>query len=110
MRPSSPDACRANTIVGAQKQLLPRLAAGVKGPGYLGAAERAVGQGAAVFAGKGHALTDTLVDNVVGHLGQTVDIGLAGAKIAALDGVIEQAEDRVTVALIVLHLLWRKTA
>ena len=37
-----------------------------------------------------------------GHLGQTVDIGLAGAKIAALDGVIEQAEDGVAVALIVL--------
>ncbi len=87
--------------VGAEQQLLSRLAPGVEGTGDLGATEGAVGQGAAVFAGKGHALTNALVDDVVRDLGEAVDVGLTGAEVTALDGVVEQAEDGVTVVLIV---------
>ena len=88
--------------VGAEQQLLSRLAPGVEGARYLGAAEGAVGQGAAVLTGKGYALGHTLVDDVVGDLGETVDVGLTGAEVAALDGVVEQTEDGVTVVLVVL--------
>src|SRR5690606_9197688 len=50
--------------VGTEEELLAGLAAGVEGAGDLGAAEGAVGEQAAVFAGEGHALANTLVDDV----------------------------------------------
>ncbi len=87
--------------VGAQQQLLPGLAAGVERAAYLGAAEGAVGQQAAVFAGKRHALSHALVDDVDRHLGQAVHVGFAGAVVAALDGVVEQTEHGVAVVLVV---------
>ena len=77
--------------VGAQQQLLAGLAPGIEGTGHLGAAEGAVGQQAAVIAGEGNALGHALVDNVVAHLGQAVDVGLASAKIPALDRIDEQS-------------------
>ena len=88
--------------VGAQQELLARLAAGVEGARYLRAAERTVGQQAAVFAGEGNALTDALVDDEVGDLGQTVDVGLTGAVVAAFDRIVEEPVDRVVVVLVVL--------
>ena len=81
--------------VGAQQKLLARLAAGVERTRYLRAAERTVGQQAAVLAGEGDALAHALVDDQVRDLGQTVDVGLAGAVVAALDRVVEQAVYRV---------------
>ncbi len=88
--------------VGTQQQLLAGLALGIEGAAHLGAAEGAVGQQAAVLAGKGHALCHALVDDVVGHLGQTVHVGLAAAVVAAFHGVVKQAVDRVAVVLIIL--------
>ena len=88
--------------VGAQEELLARLAAGVEGTGNLGAAEGTVVQVAGVVAGKGDALGHALVDDVVGHLGQTPDIGLAGAEVAPLDGVVKEAIDGVAVVGVVL--------
>ena len=89
--------------VGAQQKLLARLAAGVERTRYLRAAERTVGQQAAVLAGEGDALAHALVDDQVRDLGQTVDVGLAGAVVAALDRVVEQAVYRVVVVLVVLR-------
>src|SRR5690606_41226587 len=66
------------------------------------AAEAAVGQGAAVFTGKGHALRHRLVNDVVAQLGQAVHVGLAGAVVAAFDGIVEQPPDAVAVVLVVL--------
>ncbi len=80
-------------LVGADQQLLAGLAAGIEGPGDLGAAERAVVEVAGVVAGEGNALGHALVDDVVGDLGQTPDVGLAGAEVAALDGVVEETVD-----------------
>ena len=88
--------------VGAQQQLLSGLALGIERAGNLGTAERAVGQRAAVLACERNALGYALVDDVAGHLGQTIDVGLAGAVVAALHGVVEQAVNRVTVVLVVL--------
>ena len=89
-------------LVGAQQQLLAGLPAGVEGAAHLGAAEGAVVEQAAVFPGEGHALAHALVDDVVADLGQTVHVGFAGAEVAALDRVVEEAADAVAVAVVVL--------
>ena len=89
--------------VGAEQKLLAGLAAGVEGARYLRAAERTVGQQAAVLAGEGHALCHALIDDEVRDLGQAVDVGLAGAVVAALDRVVEQTVYRVVVVLVVLR-------
>jgi hypothetical protein len=89
-------------LVGAEQQLLAGLAPGVEGAPDLGATEGAVVEEPAVLAGERHALRGALVDDVVGHLGQPVDVGLAGAVVPALHRVVEQAVDRVTLAVVVL--------
>ena len=89
-------------LVGAEQELLAGLAAGVEGARHLGAAERAVVEQAAVLAGEGHALGHALVDDVDRQLGEAVDVGLAGAEVAALDRVVEQPEDAVAVVVVVL--------
>jgi hypothetical protein len=71
--------------VGAEEELLAGLAAGVEGARNLRAAEGAVGEQAAVFAGEGHALRGALVDDVDRDFGEAVDVGLAGAVVAAFD-------------------------
>ena len=86
----------------AQQQLLSGLAAGVEGTRYLRAAERTVGQQTAVLTGEGNALGDALVDDQVRDLGQTVDVGLAGAVVAALDRIVEEPVYGVVVVLVVL--------
>ena len=89
--------------IGAQQELLARLAAGIERTRYLCAAERTVGQQTAVFAGERYALRHALVDDEVRHLGQTVDVGFAGTVVAALDRVVEQTVYRVVVVLVVLR-------
>ena len=89
-------------LVRAEQQLLAGLATGVERAAHLGAAEAAVVEQAAVLAGERHALGDHLVDDVDRHLGEAVDVGLAGAEVAALDRVVEEAVDAVAVALVVL--------
>lgn len=88
--------------VGTEQKLLARLALGVERAAHLGTAEGAVGQHTAIFAGEGHALCHALVNDVVGHFGQTIDVGLAGAVVAALHGVVEQTVNAVAVVLVVL--------
>ena len=90
-------------LVGAEQELLAGLAPGVERAAHLGAAEGAVVEQAAVLAGEGHALGDHLVDDVDRHLGEAVHVGLAGAEVAALHGVVEEALDGVAVALVVLR-------
>ena len=63
-------------LVGAEQELLAGLAARVERARDLRSAEGAVVQGAAVFAGEGHALGHALVDDVHADLGQPVDVGL----------------------------------
>ena len=90
-------------LVGAEQQLLAGLAAGVERARHLRAAERAVVEQAAVLAGERHALRDALVDDVDAHLGEPVHVGLAGAEVAALHRVVEEAVDAVAVVLVVLR-------
>jgi hypothetical protein len=90
-------------LVRAEEELLPGLAARVEGAAHLRAAERAVGEEAAVLARERHALRRHLVDDVHRHLGEAVHVRLAGAEVAALDRVVEQALHRVAVVLVVLR-------
>ena len=90
-------------LVGADQQLLAGLAAGVERAGHLHAAEGAVVEQAAVLTGERDALGDALVDDVAADLRQAVDVRLARAVVAALDGVVEEPVDRVAVALVVLR-------
>ena len=43
-----------------------------------------------------------MVDDVDADFRQTVHVGFAGTKVAALDGVLEKAEDAVAVVAVVL--------
>ena len=95
--------CRLERLVRAEQQLLAGLAARVEGARDLRAAERAVGEQAAVLARERHALRHALVDDVDADLRQPVDVRLARAEVAALDRVVEQAVDAVAVVLIVLR-------
>ena len=52
----------------SQEELLARLPAGVKGPGYLGPAERAVVQESPVFPRERDSLRNALIDDGVAHL------------------------------------------
>ena len=89
--------------VGADEQLLAGLAAGVERARDLGAAEGTIGEEASVFTGERHALRDALVDDVRRDLREAVDVGFAGAVVAALDRVLEEAADAVAVVLVVLR-------
>ncbi len=88
-------------LIGAEQKLLAGLSAGVEGARNLGAAEGAIFERAAVFAGKGHALRDALVNDVDAVLGEAIDVALARAEVAALYRVVEEAEDAVAVVLII---------
>ncbi len=89
-------------LVRTEQQLLAGLASGVEGARHLRAAEGAVVEQSAVLACEGHTLRDALVDDVDAHLGQPVHVALAGAEVAALDRVVEQAVDAVAVVRVVL--------
>ena len=89
-------------LIGAEQKLLAGLAARIEGARDLRAAEGAVGEQAAVFAGEGNALRHALVDDVDADLREAVDVGFAGAEIAAFHRVVEQAVDAVAVVLIIL--------
>src|SRR5262249_18279677 len=62
----------------------------------------AIVEEAAVLAGKGHALSHALVDDVDAELGQAVDIRFPRAEVSSLYRVVEEAEDAVPVVSIVL--------
>src|SRR5260370_35453413 len=77
-------------------------AAGVEGPLDLDAAEGAGLEQATVVASEGHPLRDALVDDIHADLREPVGVGLASAEVAALHGVVEEAEDTVAVVPVVL--------
>ena len=89
-------------LVGAEQQLLAGLPARIEGARHLRAAERAVVELTAVLARERDSLGDALVDDLARNLRQPVDVGLARAKVAPLDGVVEEAHHRVAVVLVVL--------
>lgn len=93
----------AECLVGAEQQLLARLAAGVEGPRHLYPAEGAGVEQSAVLAGERHALRHALVDDLHRDLREPVHVRLPRAEVAALDGVVEQPVDGVAVVAVVLR-------
>ena len=93
----------AQCRVGSEKELLAGLAAGVERARDLRPAERAVVEQATVFAGERDPLGDALVDDLVADLGQPVDVGLAGAEVAAFNRVVEEPVNAVAVVLVVFR-------
>jgi hypothetical protein len=89
-------------LVGAEQQLLAGLPACVERARDLRAAERAVVEQPAVLARDRHALRGRLVDDLVRDLREPVHVRLARAEVAALDRVVEEAEDAVAVVAVVL--------
>ena len=89
-------------LVGAEQQLLARLAAGVEGARDLRAAERPVVEQPAVLARERHTLRNALVDDVDADLRQPVHVGFTRPVVAALHRVVEQPVDAVAVVLVVL--------
>ncbi len=91
----------AQSRVGTKQELLTSLPAGIERARDLRAAEGAVGEHSAVFAGEWHALRGALVNDVNADFSEAIDVGLAGTEIAALDGVVKQAVDAVAVVLVI---------
>src|SRR5262249_56132856 len=89
-------------LVGAEQELLSGLPARVERPLDLNATERARFEQTAVIARERDALGDALVDDVHADLRQAIGVRLAGAKVAAFDGVLEQAVDAIAVVSVVL--------
>ena len=87
-----PRATCLSSALGHQEAIAAPSARPHKGTLHLRSAERTVAEEAAVFAGEGHALGHTLVDDIDADLGQPVHIGFAGAVIAPFDRIIKQAK------------------
>jgi len=87
--------------VSAEEELLAGLAAGVESAGDLGTTEGAIGEEPTVFAGEGDALGDALIDDRAADFGEAMDIGFAGAEVAAFDGIVEEALDGIAVVLVI---------
>ena len=89
-------------LITTDEELLTGLTTGVEGAADLGSPKGAVREGPAVFTGEGHSLGNALVDDLQGDLGEAMDVGLAGAEVTALDRVVEETPDGVSVILVVL--------
>src|SRR5262249_39095892 len=67
----------AKRLIAAEQKLLTGLSSREKSSQNWRAAKRAVAQEPAIFAGKRHALRDTLVDNVIGDLSEPIHVRFA---------------------------------
>jgi len=91
----------AQCAVCAQQQLLSGLTAGIECAAYLCASKRAIVKQTAVIACKGYALRNALVYDIICHFGKTMNVGFAGAVIAALYGIVIKTIDRIAVVWVV---------
>ncbi|MCD6049282.1 MAG: hypothetical protein K0Q55_685 [Verrucomicrobia bacterium] len=89
--------------ISTQQQLLTRLAACIKRAAHLRTTEGAVIEQPAVFTGKRHTLRRALIDDVHGHLGQTMHVRLARTEVTTLDGVVEKTTHGVAIVLVILR-------
>ena len=87
--------------VGTEQQLLTGLTTRIKSTGDLCTTERAVRQKTAILAGEGHSIGHALVNNIRTHFGEAIDVGLAGAIVAAFNGVVEKTVHAIAIILIV---------
>src|SRR5207237_1340760 len=91
----------AKRLVGAEQELLAGLPAGIKGSRNLRPAKRTISEEPAIFASEGHALGDTLINDIHAHLRQPVNIRLARPEITTFDRIVKKPVDTVAVILII---------
>ena len=89
--------------VGTEQELLAGCTSCVEGSRHLGATERSVVEQSAVLPGKRNTLCCRLIDDVQRDLGETMNVGLSTPVVTALDRVVKEAIDRVSVVVIVLR-------
>src|SRR5438874_1976988 len=92
----------AQGLVGTEQKLLAGLAAGVKRPRNLRAAEGAIGEESAILARERHALLGALIDDEIADFGQPVNVRFARTEIATFDRVVKQSENAVAIVLVIL--------
>ena len=85
--------------------MLARLSFCVERTTYLHATERAVGEQAAIFASKGYALRNALIDDACADFSEAIYVCFASTIVAALHRIVEEAIYRVAVVLIVLSCI-----
>ena len=88
--------------IGAEKELLSGLSAGIESTADLDSSERTVGEVTAILTGEGNTLGHTLVDDGRADFGETIDISLAAAVVSSFYCVIEKTIDSVVVVLVIL--------
>src|SRR5262249_5270242 len=88
--------------VGTEQQLLARLAATIKRPRDLRAAERAVGERTAILAGERHALGNALIDDLRADRREPIDAGFPSAEVPPLHRLLKQPINTVGLVRIVL--------
>src|SRR5262249_12887599 len=89
-------------LVRAKQELLASLSTAVERARHLRSTEGTIVEQSAILARKGHALRHALINDAGTDLGEAIDIRLARAEVAPLDGVVEQAPDAIAIVLIVL--------
>src|SRR5205085_2281931 len=80
-----------------------RLTPGVKSARDLRAAKGSVVEQTAILPRERNALRHALIDDVHTDLCEAIHVGLARAKVAPLDRVVEQTPDAVAVVLVILR-------
>ena len=90
-------------LIGSEQKLLTGLPTCIEGSRHLCTAERAVCEVTGVFPGKRDALRNTLVDDVVAQLRQSIDVCLTCPVVPPLDRVVEEPPDRITILMVVLR-------
>src|SRR5262245_12994109 len=96
----------AKRLIATKEQLLTGLSTCIKGPRYLCAAKRAVGEQPAIFAGERNALRNTLVDDVIADLSEAIHVRFTGTKIPSLYRVVKQSVNAVPVVLVVFSRIY----
>ena len=91
--------------VSTQEKLLTGLTLSVECAAYLCATKRTVVKQTTIFASERNTLCYTLVDDAVAHLCQAINVCFTSAIVTALDGIVIQAIDRVTIILIILSCI-----
>ena len=87
--------------ISSEQQLLTSLSFGIKGARDEYPTKRAVVEQSPIIPCEGNTLSDTLVNDVGRYFCKTIYVGFSRTIIAAFDGIVKQAMNRVAIALVV---------
>ncbi len=95
----------AQRRVSTEEELLTCLTLSIESTRYLSTTERTVSQHTTVLTSERNALSYALVDDVVAHLSQTVNVSLTSTVVTTLYCIVEQTVNRIAVILIILSCI-----